>query len=159
MSISREARNTLIRVLVVIAAIFFATGLAGHLVHKLDFSSTLLLMFGFVAFSGGITWLTIWDDRRTRERLVHIAAQLAPYDLEISVCKGSVYEVVAPGELFDEIGTDEPLDLDELEAWIAGLRHGVFLGRTWQEKEREARPYAVDLNDRGVPIYVPETEG
>ncbi len=143
---SRETRTPLIRVIVIIAITFLTTGLVGHLIHKLDFPSALLLMFGFAAFSGGITWLTIWDDRRTREHLVCIAAQLAPYDLDINVCKGGVYEVVSQGELVEELVTDEPLDLDELEAWISGLHYGVSLARTWQD-------------DGAIPAGVPETEG
>ena len=125
---STETRRTLVPTLVIVAVIFFATGLAGHVAHRLDFTATLLLMFGFAVFSIGITWLQLWGDRQTRARLVRIAAQLAPYDLDISVCKGGTYEVMSQGALFEEI-VSEALDLDELEAFTAGLRHGVLLAR------------------------------
>lgn len=130
---STETRRTLITSDLAIAAIYFAIGLAGHAAHKLDFTATLLLMFGFAVFSIGITWLQLWDDRRTRERLVHIAARLTPYDLGVNVCKGGVYEIVSQGDLFEEVVTHEPLDLDGLEAFIEGLHHGVFLGQAWRD--------------------------
>ena len=123
---SRDSRKALIPLLVIVAAIFFATGLATHLAHKLDLPSTLLLMFGFAVFSTGITWLQLWDDRKTRMRLVRITAQLAPYGLDVQVCKGGTYTVVNQGALFEEIVSDS-LDLDELEAFTAGLLHGVLL--------------------------------
>src|SRR5260221_14032611 len=157
---SRETRTPLIRVIVIIAAIFFATGLAGHLAHNLDVSSTLLLMFGFAVFSGGITWLAIWDDRRTRTRLISIAANLAPHGLNIQVCKGGTYAVVSQGALFEEIVSEE-LDLDELEAWKDGLLHGVLLVEARPEDEameahiaRQERHYPENLEGIGISGYI-----
>src|SRR5215469_14123518 len=107
-----DTRRTLSTSLVTIAAIYFAIGLVGALAHKLAWSSAATLMVSFAVFSAGITWLQLWDDRRTRERLVRITAQLAPYDLDISVCKGGAYRIVSQGDLVEEVVTPEPLDLE-----------------------------------------------
>ena len=148
---STETRRTLVPTLVIVAVIFFATGLAGHVAHKLDFTATLLLMFGFAVFSIGITWLQLWDDRRTRTRLVHIAVQLAPHQLDIQVCKGGTYAVVSQGALFEEL-VSEALDLDELEAFTDGLRHGMLLARAGHDdgamEARIARQEAQYSEDR-----------
>jgi hypothetical protein len=148
---SRDSRRTLVPTLVIVAVIFFATGLAGHIAHKLDFTATLLLMFGFAVFSIGITWLQLWDDRQTRTRLLRIAAQLAPYNLDISVCKGGTYEVMSQGALCEDI-VSEALDLDELEAFIAGLHHGVVFAHTGHDdsamEARIARQEAQYSEDR-----------
>ena len=130
---STETRRTLITSNLAIAAIYFGIGLVGALAHKLDWSSAAPLMVSFAVFSVAITWLQVWDDRRTRERLVRIAAELAPYDLDINVCKGGVYEIVKRRDLVEEVATPEPLDLDGLEAFIVGLHHGVFLARAWRD--------------------------
>ena len=121
---STATRRTILTCLVTIVAIYVAIGLVGALARKLDLGSTLFLIISFVVFSTGITWLQVWDDRKTRGLLVRIAAQLAPYDLEINVRKGGFYEIVGQGEPFEEIVSDE-LDLDGLEAFIAGLHHGT----------------------------------
>lgn len=148
---SRDSRRTLITSLVTIAAMYFAIGLVGQLIHKLDLASTLILIGSFAVFSGGITWLQVWDDRRTRERLVRITAQLAPYGLDSNVCKGGVYEVVSRGNIFDETMSDE-FTLDELEAFIAGLHHGVVFAHTGHDdgtmEARIARQEAQYSEDR-----------
>ena len=149
---SRDSCRTLLTSLVTIAAMYFAIGLVGQLIHKLDLASTLILIGSFAVFSGGITWLQLWDDRRTRERLVRSTAQLAPYGLDISVCKGGVYEIVSQGDLFEEAVTNEPLDLDGLEAFIAGLHHGVVFAHTGHDdgamEARIARQEAQYSEDR-----------
>jgi hypothetical protein len=153
---SRDSRRTLITSLVTIAAMYFAIGLVGQLIHKLDLASTLILIGSFAVFSGGITWLQVWDDRRTRERLVRITAQLAPYDLDINVCKGGVYEVVSRGNRFDETASDE-FTLDELEAFIAGLHHGVVFAHTGHDDgameariARQEAQYSEDQAHSGI---------
>jgi len=148
---STETRRTLITSLVTIAAMYFAIGLVGQLIHQLDLASTLILIGSFAVFSGGITWLQVWDDRRTRERLVRITAQLAPYGLDSNVCKGGAYRVVSRGNLFDETVSDE-FTLDELEAFIAGLHHGVVFAHTGHDdgamEARIARQEAQYVEDR-----------
>lgn len=147
---STETRRTLLTSLMTIAAIYFAIGLVGALAHKLDWSSAATLMVSFAVFSVALTWLQVWDDRRTRERLVRIAAQLAPYDLDINEGLGGTYVIVSQEDRFEEIVSDE-LDLDELEAFIAGLHYGVAWAHPSHEDTMEARLAAQEaqfLEDR-----------
>jgi hypothetical protein len=67
------------------------------------------------------------------------------------VCKGGAYRVVSRGNLFDETVSDE-FTLDELEAFIAGLHHGVVFAHTGHDdgamEARIARQEAQYVEDR-----------
>ncbi len=123
---SHDTRKTLTITIVILAAIFFVTGLVGHIIHKLDTPSTLMLILVFVFGSTLITWLTIVDDRRTRASLLVLRADLEEVGLHILKQKSDSYDVIdgeslTPGH--------EPiidgLSLSELEAWVNGLLAGI----------------------------------
>lgn len=148
---STDNRTLLLKVLLFLFAMCLVVGIIGSMAHKLDTPSTILLIATFVLSSTLSTWLAVWDACRTRERLASITANLAPHGLAVQACRDGTYEVISQGALFDEI-VIEQVDLDELEAFIAGLRHGVMLAETRHE-------YPEDLEHIGIDGYAQHIPG
>lgn len=137
---STQARNTLIPTIVIVAALFFGTGLLGHLTHKLDTSSTVLLILVFVIGSALFTWLTVWNDRKTCALLVTITASLSEHGLSIHKSKDGTYAVFNDSAPFTDVILTEDLSIDELESFTDGFLQGVLI--------TEARQYDEEMESR-----------